>query len=228
VTETQGPPVDSDWEPRWDTEPQPAPDPRPRAGSGNHRAPLGLTQAAGRVFAPLAAVGVVVAVILMLIWINGRPASIGAAGAPTGAVTPGSRTTPVAPAQPAAASPRPTRHHASSSPSATAPSRHHRTSTTTAAIATAKAPVQVLNNSRVTGLAHEVAALVESKGWHVTTVGNLQGAIPEPTVYYSAGNKAAAEHLAREFGSIRRVEPNSAVGLTAAGITLVLTAAWSG
>jgi LytR cell envelope-related transcriptional attenuator len=229
VTETQGPPVDSDWEPRWDPEPDQAPPP-PRPGSGHHRAPLGLSQAAGRVLAPLAAVGVVVAVILLLIWINGRPASVGSAGSANAAVTPVTRTTPVAPAGSTAAtppaSPPASRHHASSSPSATATTQRHRR--TTAAVATAKAPVQVLNNSRRTGLAHEVATLVQSKGWQVSSVGNLQGSIAVPTVYYSSGNKSAAEHLAREFPSISRVEPNSAVGLTATGITLVLTAAWSG
>jgi hypothetical protein len=88
------------------------------------------------------------------------------------------------------------------------------------------ATVQVLNNSRITGLAHEVAAQVMSHGWHVGIIGNMQGALPLTTVFYSPGDKAAAQHLAREFSSIRSIEPNSAAHLTQAGITLVLTSDW--
>jgi hypothetical protein len=88
------------------------------------------------------------------------------------------------------------------------------------------ATVQVLNNSRIHGLAHGVAADIATKGWHIGIIGNLQGEIPESTVYYAPGEKAAAQHLAREFPSIRRVEPNSDARLTSAGITLVITADW--
>jgi LytR cell envelope-related transcriptional attenuator len=90
------------------------------------------------------------------------------------------------------------------------------------------APVQVLNNSRRTGLAHEVAGLIAARGWQIVIVGNLQGAIPESTVYFAPGDRAAAEHLAREFTSIRRVEPNAAAGLRQSGITVVLTSDWLG
>jgi hypothetical protein len=89
------------------------------------------------------------------------------------------------------------------------------------------ATVQVLNNSRIHGLAHEVAAEVADKGWHIGFIGNLQGRTPEPTVYFAPGEEAAAKHLALEFSSIRRIEPNSAAGLTSGGITLVLTSAWA-
>lgn len=88
------------------------------------------------------------------------------------------------------------------------------------------APVQVLNNSRFHGLAHEVAAQIAARGWRIATIGNLQGLIPETTVYFAPGEEPAAVHLAHEFPSIRRIEPNSAARLTATGITLVLTRDW--
>jgi hypothetical protein len=88
------------------------------------------------------------------------------------------------------------------------------------------ATVQVLNNSRITGLAHQVAAEVANQGWQIGIIGNLQGALPETTVFYAPGDKAAAVHLAHEFSSIQRVEPNAAAHLTAKGITLVLTRSW--
>lgn len=88
------------------------------------------------------------------------------------------------------------------------------------------APVQVLNNSRRTGLAHEVAADIAARGWKIGVIGNLRGLVSVPTVYYSPGEEPAAKHLQREFSSVQRIEPNSALGLTATGITLVLTEAW--
>jgi hypothetical protein len=90
------------------------------------------------------------------------------------------------------------------------------------------APVQVLNNSRITGLAHDVAASVQEHGWHVVLIGNFEGLIPETTVYYAPGQHAAAVHLAHDFPEITRVEPNSAVGFDGSGITLVVTRHWVG
>ena len=90
------------------------------------------------------------------------------------------------------------------------------------------AAVQVLNNSRITGLAHDVAGSVQARGWRVVLIGNLEGLIAETTVYYAPGHHAAAVHLAHEFPEIRRIEPNSAAGLDGSGITLVLTRDWVG
>jgi hypothetical protein len=88
------------------------------------------------------------------------------------------------------------------------------------------AVVQVLNNSRITGLAHEVAAQVEARGWRIGIIGNMQGALPVTTVFYSPGDEAAAQHLAREFPSIQSIQPNAVAHLTQTGITLVLTRDW--
>lgn len=217
----------------WDPDTGPLPDadsgPEPaRSGPRSHRAQLAAGQQLQRLLAPVSAVAVVIIVILLLIWINGRPpdatSSASVAGGSSGThaappvVTP--KTSPAVPSSGASAS-----------------ASHPPTATTTSApparpvhskrpIATAMATVQVLNNSRRTGLAHAVASELAAKGWHLGLIGNLQGLVAEPTVYYSPGEKAAAQHLAREFDSIKRIEPNRAQGLTATGITLVLTAAW--
>jgi hypothetical protein len=89
------------------------------------------------------------------------------------------------------------------------------------------ATVQVLNNSRIHGLAHEVAAEIANQGWQIGIIGNLQGAIPATTVFYAPGERPAAVHLAHEFTSIQQIEPNAAAHLTAKGITLVLTRFWA-
>jgi LytR cell envelope-related transcriptional attenuator len=108
--------------------------------------------------------------------------------------------------------------------------------TTTAAPAptrttAARAPLTVLNNSVIRGLADRAASTVQSRGWQVAQVGNFAGQLPATTVYYSPGNageEAAARELAREFPQVSQVLPRYA-GLppTPAGIVLVVTKDWS-
>jgi hypothetical protein len=50
--------------------------------------------------------------------------------------------------------------------------------------------------------------------------------LPTTTLYYSPSARAAAQHLAREFSGIHRIEPNSGLGVHYHGLTLVLTADW--
>jgi hypothetical protein len=125
------------------------------------------------------------------------------APAPSGAPTTVPRTTVVVPPPP---SPTPTRTSA------------------------ARAPVTVLNNSVITGLADRAAAEVQSRGWQIAQVGNFAGRLEVTTVYYSPGvdgEEAAARELASEFGQVSRVLPRYA-GLppTPAGIVLVVTKDW--
>jgi hypothetical protein len=89
----------------------------------------------------------------------------------------------------------------------------------------AKVPVTVLNNSRRSGLGHQVAAEVQAKGWPIARVGNYRGRIAATTVYYASGQLAQAQALARQFPQIRRVEPRFA-GLPGHGLTLVVTRDW--
>ena len=88
------------------------------------------------------------------------------------------------------------------------------------------APVRVYNSTHITGLAHHVAAEVAQRGWTVPDVGNVSNAISATTLYYSPSARAAAQHLAREFSGIRRIQPNTALGIHYSGLTLVLTADW--
>ena len=95
----------------------------------------------------------------------------------------------------------------------------------------ARAPLTVLNNSVIRGLADRAASTVQARGWQVAQVGNFAGQLPATTVYYSPGNageEAAARELAREFPQVSQVLPRYA-GLppTPAGIVLVVTKDWS-
>jgi hypothetical protein len=161
-------------------------------------------------------------VIALLIWINGSSSGTSSAAIATPPPVKPSSVDTVIPATPSSSAPKPTPTHHRPSPAAT-----HRHTTRPAALK-AMAPVQVLNNSRITGLAHDVAASVQDHGWQVVLIGNLEGRIAETTVYYAPGDHAAALHLAHEFPEITRVQPNSAAGLDGSGITLVLTRYWVG
>lgn len=144
----------------------------------------------------------------------GSPASASASPSPSPSPSPSAGPTAgsgvgstVAPPAPTTAAPTPTR--------------------TTAA----RAPLTVLNNSVIRGLADRAATAVQSRGWQVAQVGNFAGQLPATTVYYSPGNageEAAARELAREFPQVSQVLPRYA-GLppTPAGIVLVVTKDWS-
>lgn len=69
-----------------------------------------------------------------------------------------------------------------------------------------KVPVEVYNNSGVTGLAGEVGAKAGGMGWQVVGSDNWYGTIPASTVYYPAKLKAAARQLALDLG-IKRTAP---------------------
>jgi hypothetical protein len=83
-------------------------------------------------------------------------------------------------------------------------------------------PVTVLNNSRETGLAARAAARFEDGGWPVRATGNYTGRLRETTVYYAAGQEAAARSFARTFRGITRVLPRFD-RLPGEGLTVVLT-----
>jgi LytR cell envelope-related transcriptional attenuator len=176
---------------------------------------------------------VVIIVIVLLIVINGH-GSDGTSAAVATSTTPAPTPTIVPstkpPTKPPKLSPSPVVHSSSPTSSHTPkppkPKPTHFHSTSPKPTVVAMAPVQVLNNSRITGLAHHVAAEVQAQGWTIAFIGNLQGRVPETTVYYAIGDGAAAAHLAHEFSSIRRIEPNSEGGIHASNLTLVATSDW--
>jgi hypothetical protein len=93
-----------------------------------------------------------------------------------------------------------------------------------------RAPLTVLNNSKVHGLGERVADQARSKGWRVALVGNFAGRIPVTTIYFNPGDAAgerAAREFAAEFPAVQRVFPRYA-GLppTPDGIVLVATRDW--
>jgi cytoskeletal protein RodZ len=207
---------------------EPAPPGRP----SSHRASSGARRALGRLAAPLVAVAVVVIVIVLLIWINGRSGDSSSSAVVT--PPPVSAAPPVtSPSISPSAHQRPTR---TPSPRQHTPAPHrstHHTARPTPSTAAASpaapafVPVEILNNSRIKGLAHHVAAEVESRGWTISAVGNLRGRVAETTLFYPAGGFAAAQHLESEFGSIERLEPQSEGGLHSSGLVLVVTRFWS-
>jgi hypothetical protein len=177
-----------------------------------------------RLLAPATAVAVVIVVILLLIWING-----GSSGDNRSTVTGATHAAPLASAT-ATPSPHPAATaRATATAAPTAAARSHASSprpATKPASHIAMAPVTVLNNSRRSGLAAAVAAAARHKGWPIRSVGNLQGVVPETTVYFAPGKHAAAMHLASDFASVQRVKPNRAGHIHGGALTLVVTRYW--
>jgi hypothetical protein len=176
----------------------------------SHRASIDAPPYLARLMAPATAVVVVIVVIVLMIWINGS-----SPGKPH-AATVGHERVHLGASRSAQPSPSAVATRARPTHRAAAPHR----------AATATAPVTVLNNSTRTGLAHAVAGQVARKGWHIASIGNLQGLVAQTTVYYPAGERRAAVHLEHEFASIQRVEPNAAGNIHNSVLTLVITRSW--
>jgi hypothetical protein len=94
----------------------------------------------------------------------------------------------------------------------------------------ARAPLTVLNNSKVSGLAERVADQARGRGWQVAQVGNFAGRLPATTVYYTPGDDAgqrAARQFAADFPAVDRVLPRyDGLPPTPPGIVLVVTKDW--
>jgi len=84
-----------------------------------------------------------------------------------------------------------------------------------------KVPVEVYNNSSVTGLAGRVATRASRIGWQVVGTDNWYGTVDATTVYYPKRLKAAAKQLALDLG-IRRTAP-AADPMRLDRLTVVLT-----
>ncbi|HVV76571.1 MAG TPA: LytR C-terminal domain-containing protein [Mycobacteriales bacterium] len=192
-------------------------------GVGRHRAPEpGRPGRSSRLLAPLLAVVVVAAGIGVLVAVRGH-----SSGSSPGAgviVAPPTPTSSVSSAASPSLTPSDTvtQTHPPPSPLPTP----HKTHRHPPASTTAMAPVRVYNTTRISQLAHRVAAEIAAKGWTVPAVGNLGGVSSSTTLYYSPGKRAAALHLASEFSGIRRVRPDSEAQLDFHGLTLLITADW--
>jgi hypothetical protein len=110
------------------------------------------------------------------------------------------------------------------------PTRAHPTPTQSPATVVAVAPLTVLNNSTISGLAAQSAEEFHAKGWPIAAVGNFTGRVAETTVYYTPGadlQRQAAQRLARQFPGITRVNERFD-GLPGSGVTVVLTRYYAG
>jgi hypothetical protein len=76
--------------------------------------------------------------------------------------------------------------------------KHHRT--------LPKILVDVYNNTSVTGLAADKAAVLQGAGWNVADTANWSGDIPRNTVYYPDGRRDDARRLATVL-QINRLRP---------------------
>ncbi|MCM3924429.1 LytR C-terminal domain-containing protein, partial [Frankia sp. AiPs1] len=76
---------------------------------------------------------------------------------------------------------------------------------------TVTAPVVVLNNSRVSGLAEVAAGQVEAAGFPVERTGNFQSVynVPVSTVFYDDDDAAAAQALKDAVPGIEKIVPRS-------------------
>ena len=176
----------------------------------------------------VALVGVVLLVVGVVALGGGDSGSSGAAPAPSPSVA-------TSPATPSRSSGSPSVSRSGGTRTTTAP---HTTvappprpsATPSRQTTAARAPLTVLNNSTIRGLADQAAGEVQNRGWQVAQVGNFAGRLAATTVYYTPGDgagQAAANELAREFPQIDQVLPRYA-GLppTPAGIVLVVTKDW--
>lgn len=85
-----------------------------------------------------------------------------------------------------------------------------------------KAPVIVLNQTTVSGLAAKVRDQLVAGGWTVTGIDSFRGNVPATTVYYPAGLKAAAKALMAQFPAIGRIMPAFA-GISTSQLTVILS-----
>jgi hypothetical protein len=71
----------------------------------------------------------------------------------------------------------------------------------------ARAPVVVLNQTRVGGLAAETADALRAGGWEVLETGDFSSGVPQTTVYFPPGLEDVAATLDAEWDGIDRVMP---------------------
>ncbi|WP_261567389.1 LytR C-terminal domain-containing protein [Frankia gtarii] len=88
------------------------------------------------------------------------------------------------------------------------------------------APVVVLNNSRISGLAEKAAGQVEAAGFPVERTGNFQSIydVPVSTVFYDDSDAAAAQALKDAIPGIEKIIPRSQTRIVSTGaLILVIT-----
>lgn len=86
--------------------------------------------------------------------------------------------------------------------------------------------VDILNDTHISGLAASAKKTLTSGGWTVAETGNYPNSVSTTTVYYPAGQLAAAQQLAHQYGAIGKVLPAPS-GVSTTDLTLVLATDWT-
>jgi hypothetical protein len=79
----------------------------------------------------------------------------------------------------------------------------------------------ILNQTGVNGLAAALSKKLTADGWTVTGLGNWKGSVPATTVYYGAGQEAAAAALAADIPGPDRTRPRVG-GMVDGKLTVVI------
>jgi hypothetical protein len=115
----------------------------------------------------------------------------------------------------------------STAPSTTAPPPSTETVDKTEPADPRDVQVVVLNQTSRSGLAGSVADRLRGKGWTVPAVGNFRGTVPATTVYYPAGQDAAAQAAAESLPTTPRIRPRFG-NLSTTRLTVVVTDSYPG
>jgi LytR cell envelope-related transcriptional attenuator len=210
-------------------------EPDPRVG-GTHRR----TDTSGRLKVLLASLVVValaaVAVIAVLKWRGEshrlpQPAASSASSStasPPASPTPTDSGSPsasgsVASTAPTSATPSPS---VTAAPSTSAAPVVSPTPAPTTNAPIVRPPLDVLNNSHISGLAAAARRSFIARGWTVAKTGNYATTVLTTTVYFPAGEQPAAQLLAAQFPRIRRVLP-APRGVSTTHLTVVLARDWA-
>jgi cytoskeletal protein RodZ len=196
----------------------------PRLRRGAHRT----SRAASATLLPslLAILAVTSLITALYVWRGeeARPPSAAASGS---SQTPDSSTT--SPATAAADTATATTEPATTEPATTEPATTttsaptgHKTKRAPGAQLRASIEIVVLNQTGQAGLAATAATRLRAKGWTVNTVGNFHGVVPATTVYYPAGQEAAATAAAKSLPTPPRVLPRFG-NLSLTRLTVVVT-----
>lgn len=147
-------------------------------------------------------------------------------GATSPAVTPSVTQSAAPPATSVAAS------VAAPPPATTAPTTAAPATTTSpvpsvsSSAAATKLPVDILNSTHVSGLAARAESTLTRGGWTVALTGNYPHSTSATTVFYPAGQLAAAQALAAQFTAIAKMAVAPA-GVSTSDLTLVLAQDWT-
>jgi cytoskeletal protein RodZ len=188
---------------------------------GAHRMQRGPLQAVLPGLLALAAVGALV--IAVLVMRGTAPSTTVAAGA-TSSPQASATSTATASATPSPSGSATPADGATTTPTDGVSPTPDDTSTGSAGAVKSSTSVVVLNQTRISGLAGQVAQTLRGAGWTVSRTGNFSGNVPATTVYYPEGMQAAAEALAADVPGPDRVRPRFG-NLSKDKLTVIVTSA---